>query len=107
MDTSSDVQNPHGLDGPEHGSHVPYMDNSPSSSFMSKEQVKDVCAGVRARLQGSRVESMEVYVNGFHRNLKEQMQRKRSSAIPSVTRTRIPSGRSISVRSVVFNSGVR
>ena len=56
--------------------------NQPSTSGMSKDQAKHMCASIVAKLQGSGVatnvvlsvvESMEEYVNEVHANLKEQV----------------------------------
>lgn len=68
---------------------VPDMvEEAPSTSFMSNEQAKDMCASVVAKLQGSGVsnnvvlsvvESMGDYVNELHKKLKEQVM----SAVPS------------------------
>lgn len=56
--------------------------NQPSTSGMSKDQAKHMCASIIAKLQGSGVantvvlsvvESMEEYVNEVHANLKEEV----------------------------------
>lgn len=56
--------------------------SQPSTSHMSKDQAKDMCAAIIAKLQGSGVannvvlsvvESMEDYVSEVHANLKEQV----------------------------------
>ncbi|XP_030606887.1 uncharacterized protein LOC115795207 [Archocentrus centrarchus] len=89
--TNPDFPKPRQSDAIEHVSQegVPDMvEEAPSTSFMSNEQAKDMCASVVAKLQGSGVsnnvvlsvvESMEDYVNELHKKLKEQVM----SAVPS------------------------
>ncbi len=96
MDTSSDVlQTSHqsipSVSAQSSQEDASEMDldviNQPSTSHMSKEQAKDMCASIIAKLQGSGVansvvlsvvESMEEYVDEVHASLKGQM----LSAVP-------------------------
>lgn len=90
MGTSDDVniQTPHQSDLGEQSSQENLNDmtldmiNQPATSHMSKDQAKDMCASIIAKLQGSGVannvvlsvvETMEEYVNEVHESLKEQI----------------------------------
>lgn len=100
LDASSDVmQVPHqsdfGEQSSQHNSSVMDQDaiNEPSTSLMSKDQAKDMCASIIAKLKGSGVansvvlsvvESMEEYVDEIHANLEEQV----LSALPAENQIR-------------------
>ena len=95
LGTSSDVSmQKHQSDFDEQSSQQDASDmdldvsSQPSTSHMSKDQAKDMCASIIAKLQGSGVannivlsvvESMEEYVSEVHANLKEQV----LSAVPT------------------------
>ncbi|XP_041825036.1 uncharacterized protein LOC121629374 [Melanotaenia boesemani] len=90
-DSEVDIQLPHPseLNGQNSHEYTSDMDLAqPSTSSMSNDQAKNMCASIVAKLQGggvansvvlSVVESMEEYVNEVHSNLKEQV----LSAVPA------------------------